>query len=402
MTEGKVVTRLVPCPAWDLEGMESWLSDLAGAGLHFQQDSFLLGFASFEPGESREVRYRLEPGRKRLSFWAPEGDAPEGEALELHAARGWEYAGRRGQFHIYRTEDPQAPEPDTDPAVQALALDALRRRLLSGWIGLCLWFVLYWVLALRGVLNAALALGSGFLLFTLLLMLATGLGDLGAVRSLGRLRRRLRLGEELSHRKDWRKRRRLYWGRRGLLTLLWVLWLALLLGKWMAEVDHRGLVLPVDYAGSVPFATLRELTGQEAVGYESAFARDLDFNSVRAWEDPLAPENYDWNEYARVAYADGSALDGDWQVEYHRMASVPLAKLLFREFALRVRLERRSTPMECPDLGLDGQLAYRSRNHLSTLLLRKGTVVVRAYAFFSGATPFQLSDWGPALAESLN
>ena len=401
MSEEKTMVRPVPCSAWDLEGMESWLSDLASEGLHFQKDSFLLGFASFDAGAPRAIRYRLEPGRRKLSSLGPGDDSPEGEALELHEAQGWEYVGRRGQFFIYRSEDPEAPEPDTEPAVQALALNGLRKRLLSGWIGFAVWLVFYLLFSLRGLVSAALALGSGFILFTSLLILAALLNQLSANRCLGRLRQRLRAGERLRHRKDWRRGRLFYWGKVLLLTVLWILWLVLLLGKWSGSLEHRGEVLPWGKEGQVPFVTLQGLTGKDAAGYEPFFGENLDYNHLRAWSDLLAPENYDWEEHALVTFTDGSSLDGGWYVEYHRMASEGLAKLLMREYALRARLERGFNALVFPDFGLEGQMAWTARFHYPTLYLRQGTVVVRAFALFSSATPLPPAEWGQALAESL-
>ncbi|MBR4703278.1 MAG: DUF2812 domain-containing protein [Oscillospiraceae bacterium] len=401
MSETRTVLRPAPCPAWDLEGMENWLEDMAAQGLRFQADSFLFGFASFEPGEPEEVRYRLEPGRKQLSTLGPGEASPDGEALDLHESQGWEYAGRRGQFFIYRSALPLAPEPDTDPEVQALALGGLRKRLLSGWIGFAVWLAVYLFFSLRGPVYAALALGSGFLLFTGLLVLAALLGQLAAIRSLGKLRRQLRAGEGLTHRKDWRRGRFFHWGKVLLLTLLWILWLGLLLGKWAAGMEHKGEMLPRDYGEDVPFPTISELTGQEEAAYQFFFGTDLQFNHLRAWSDLLAPENYDWRENARVTFRDGSALDGSWYVEYHRMASEGLARELMREYALLARLERGSVKLDIPDFGLDGQMARVSRYHFPTLYLRKGTVVVRAYGSFSSGTPLALEEWGRVLAESL-
>ncbi len=401
MSETRTVLRPAPCPAWDLEGMESWLEDMAARGLRFQADSFLFGFASFEPGAPEAVRYRLEPGRKQLSALGPGEDSPDGEALDLHESQGWEYAGRRGQFFIYRSARPTDPEPDTDPEVQSIALGGLRKRLLSGWIGFAVWLAVYLFFSLRGPVYASLALGSGFLLFTGLLVLAALLGQLAAIRSLGKLRRRLRAGEALEHRKDWKRGRFFHWGKVLLLTLLWILWLGLLLGKWAAGIEHKGEVPPWDQREAVPFVTLPELTGREAEKITPSFGTDLQFNHLRAWSDLLAPENYDWQEIARVTFSDGSALDGSWYVEYHRMASEGLAKELMREFSLLARLERGSVKLDIPDFGLDGQTARASRLRFPTLYLRKGTVVVRACGSFSSATPLALEDWGRALAESL-
>lgn len=51
--------RLPPCPAYDIEGMESWLADQARDGWFLSRDGFLFGVAAFETREPATVRYRL-------------------------------------------------------------------------------------------------------------------------------------------------------------------------------------------------------------------------------------------------------------------------------------------------------------------------------------------------------
>ena len=41
--EPKLVHRLIPCPQYDVSGMECWLSDMASQGLLLQQDGFFAG-----------------------------------------------------------------------------------------------------------------------------------------------------------------------------------------------------------------------------------------------------------------------------------------------------------------------------------------------------------------------
>jgi hypothetical protein len=53
--EPKYAYRLPPCPAYDVEGTERWLSEMARRGLHLSADGFFLGLAVFEKGDGREV-----------------------------------------------------------------------------------------------------------------------------------------------------------------------------------------------------------------------------------------------------------------------------------------------------------------------------------------------------------
>lgn len=82
--EIKYTHRIAPCPAYDVAGTEQWLTDMARRGLHLAPDGFALGIVSFERGEPREVRYRLEAIPKQGFF--DDSDRPDDEAVELAVA----------------------------------------------------------------------------------------------------------------------------------------------------------------------------------------------------------------------------------------------------------------------------------------------------------------------------
>ena len=109
----------VPCPAYDIYGMESWLEHMAREGYLLSSDGFFLGFADFEVSRPCEMKYRLQAARKPRSIF--EYNAPDDDEAELSEVMGWEFVARRGEFHIYRSAAPDAPELNTDPQVQAEA-----------------------------------------------------------------------------------------------------------------------------------------------------------------------------------------------------------------------------------------------------------------------------------------
>ena len=108
----KYVYRLPPCPAYDVEGMESWLCALAWEGLLLRKDGFHAGVAVFEKAAPRRVKYRLEAAQENTGFFG-DGYAPDAEQVELCEEYGWEYVARRGEFYIYRSDDPTARELNT-------------------------------------------------------------------------------------------------------------------------------------------------------------------------------------------------------------------------------------------------------------------------------------------------
>ena len=116
---------LVPCPDYDVEGTECWLTDLAREGLLLKKDGLFAGVAVFERAVPQRVQYRLEAAQKDTGLLG-DGYEPDPEQVELCAQYGWEYVARRGEFYIYRSHDPAARELNTDPAVQALALKAVK------------------------------------------------------------------------------------------------------------------------------------------------------------------------------------------------------------------------------------------------------------------------------------
>lgn len=88
MKIGKRVYRLVPCPWYDVEGIESWLESMAKEGLFLRKEAFFGGFTSFEQGEPKPVRYRLEAAQRSTSFLSESGGEPDAEAVEISGELG--------------------------------------------------------------------------------------------------------------------------------------------------------------------------------------------------------------------------------------------------------------------------------------------------------------------------
>ena len=119
---------LVPCPDYDVAAMEAWLEQQAQKGLFLSaENGFFLGFACFEVGNPKRVRYRLDAIPKEKVF----ADFPENKAAAIQLAQemGWEFVTERREFLIYRCGDEALPELNTDPAVQALSLKRIQSTL---------------------------------------------------------------------------------------------------------------------------------------------------------------------------------------------------------------------------------------------------------------------------------
>lgn len=126
MTEERFVKNaqykeLRPANVYDVAANETWLEDMARQGYRLVGMTGWSGV--FEKADPFTCRYRMQPLSKK------EKRPPE-EMAEAYRELGWEYAGTiPGTFHVWRCEDPTAPELDTDPVVQGMGYRYLRRKM---------------------------------------------------------------------------------------------------------------------------------------------------------------------------------------------------------------------------------------------------------------------------------
>lgn len=399
--ERKRLYRLPPCPDYDVEGTESWLEDMARAGWLLAQDGIFLGVVAFERAQPQTLRYRLAAAKEPTGLFSDSMGYPDREEQDLSAQLGWQYVGTRGDFYIYRSADPAARELDTDPAVQALALEAVRKRQRSRLTTSVLWLILYPLAHMKGMVALPLVeIGAPYLMLWALAFWA--LAKSGAEYfHLRKLKKQLSAGESLTHRADWQRRQK---GRRtlGALNLaLWVLTLTLLFRAW----DHyENSTVPIaDYTDTPPFATMADFAGEGAVYRLDTMP---DYSGVVTWSNFVAPENIKWAQHDSFARPDGSTFDGGYYVNYHRLSGEALARLVAEEYARKDKADYgrmdHFTEVELPDdLPVDEARAYRAL--WPTVVLRKGNVVVHAELYQTGdeGTDLDLAEWAAILAESI-
>ena len=68
--EPKLAYRLIPCPQYDVSGLECWLNQMARQGYMLQKDGFFAGVATFEKTIPQTVFYQLQPAEKSTGMWA--------------------------------------------------------------------------------------------------------------------------------------------------------------------------------------------------------------------------------------------------------------------------------------------------------------------------------------------
>lgn len=324
MAETKYRYRLPPCPAYDIPAMESWLEDLAAKGLHLSRDGFFGPLVTFEEGPPRREKFRLEPTTTNKGLFSEEYE-PNPDTLELHRQMGWTYRARRDQFHIYSSDDPNAPELNTDPQVQAITMAALTKFL---WKSLrsTLVLMLFYAFLYSGnlVITGTILIGS----WRAALLVGLLLWDLGrqlrAITVLTRYRKQLQNGEPLPHRSDYRRTNRRYLASSAVRKALWAFLLISFLAFLLPMLADEHYVPLEDQ--DLPFATLEDL-------YPSAEVKRMNGileSKVYGWSDFLAPQSYDMTEYAEVTF-EGKTFDCYLTVQYFQTRWDWTARILAKE-----------------------------------------------------------------------
>lgn len=398
--------RPAPCPAYDVEGTESWLSDLSAEGLFLSADGFFCGIGIFERREPRRLIYRLEAAERPAGVMG--GDAPpDDEIVDISASMGWQYVSRRGNFCIYAAESPAVREPNTDPAVQAMALAQLSRRVrgtvIDIMVELLIWCFLFPFFRGGGqILIAAINMGTWFWLWGHLLLAWFIIDSCRRGFFLRRLRKRLLANGYLDHAKDWRKNALRHYLLRFAKILAVAAWIIVLLVRLNHGILGTHEISIDEYEADPPFATMIDLAPDGDYTRQSIFG-DMG-NSVRVWSDWLSPVNYAWDEVAYIRDGDTTILSGGLYIDYHETAAPWIAHILAKEYHRTERWDLHGdyALLEIDPPDADYAAAFLDSIHMPTVVLQKGKYIIHA-TFHQHSESFEipLSDWIARMAECL-
>jgi len=397
--EKKTFYRLVPCPAYDVEGIESWLEDLAEEGLFLTSDGFFFGFGFFHKEEPKKLKYRLQAKSDHGSFFA-DGCEPLQEEMELSKEFGWEFVVSHGDFFIYRSFEEQVRELNSDTAVQAITMKQVQKRQINSIFGCLLWLIIYPLAKQKGAfLLPMLYMKSWFYFFTLTMILWFFLGSVWKLVYYTRLRKKLKNGEQLNREKNWKKRAWLYPTKIVVIIVLCCAWGCLVLANIHRQVLFEDEILLEEYNGNPPFATMADIApGKQYEIQPMGYA-----NTVVEWSDVLAPVNYIWEEVAEVKVTEDREVYGFWDINYHELKWEWLAKLVAKDY-MRMDKERDFEFLGELELGLDYAVVYLDDIHMHKVILRQGNKVLQGtFHEYSGEKEdyFTLEEWAKIMADSI-
>lgn len=400
--EPKLVHRFIPCPQYDVSGMECWLSEMAEKGYLLQEDGFFCGIATFEKAAPEKMKYRLQAAGRSTSMWANNNGDPDTEEVELSKEFGWEYVAKRGEFYVYRTNQPDARELHTDKEVQALAMNSIKKRQKDNIFNSIFWGFIYPWLLLRGmVLSVMIHAGTLPIVLMMIAGLWMSINSIVQAAKLIKLRKHVLNGESLGSGTEWKKGVWKYHTNNILRRCVYIVALVLLLKVWSEQVIYENYIPLAEYTGDVPFSTMEDFIGGGEMKLMNMKVGNM--NTVREWTDILSPVNVEWDEVGTVTGADGTILSGGLEVLYHETKADWMAKRLVKEYHRKGKTEKDYALLELELENMDDVVAYNSVLHAQSVILRKGNKILYARFYTSGGetVQFKLSEWAGFLAESL-
>ena len=400
--EPKLVHRLIPCPPYDVSEMECWLSDMAKQGYILQKDGLFVGIATFEKSSPQIITYRLQPAEKSTSMWAGNGGDPDEEAIELSKEYGWEYVAKRGEFHIYCTTDPDAREFHTDPEVQSLAMNAMRKRQRDNIFSGIFWGLFYpWLLFRGKTMLAIIHVGTIPMLVFMTACLWMSIHSIVSAVKLIRLRKKILNGEETGSGSNWKQGAGRYHANNIIRRCFYIAAFLMFLNVMEKQSINEEYIPLTEDTKDMPFATMEDfLRGGERKLMNMQVGN---MNTVREWSDLLSSVNFEWDEAGEVTHPDGRVLSGGLEVIYHETKAPWIAKRLAREYLLKGKESKEFELLELQLENLDQVIAFDSTLHFPSIILREGNKILYARFYTNGSdtVQYELEEWAGILAECL-
>ena len=351
----KSVHRIIPCPDYDVTGVECWLSYMAERGYILREGGVFRGIAAFDRCEPKKVRYRLQPAQKGFVIY--DNDGPSDDEVELNGAFGWKYVAKYGVFNIYRADDMDAREMDTDTEVQAMAMNSLHRSQRFNIIWMSIWIIVYLAIVFTSqpflsMVNRG-SLISIALVLCVIIFIVTGL--VKAV-SLYRLRRKILDGDSLGSGTNWRRGARIYTVKAVVGIIAYVAMIVFGCMFILSDGVDRNQMPLSEYQGEVPFQTITDLVSCSDI--QKVDNVDDDVNTISKWSDILWPENYKVYEYGDIVYTDGNICHGGLVITYHEAKNEWLANKLYQAYVQRAKHQSDYEKIDMKIAGLDDVDAY--------------------------------------------
>lgn len=391
--------RIPPCPYYDTKTMQAWLEEMAAKGMILGKEGIFPGIVAFEKTTPKKIRYRLiasehNPKQSRPYRYAP---IPDQETQSFHREFGWEYIATRRDFHIYACTDPNAPEMETDPLVQAMAYEqAIRREKLD---------VMGYTLL---VAVNALLLGWQFYDFLMgntyrfrtyhawigLMWLFYLVPHIRGFRQLRLRQKLLREGQPLPTSPGYRKTAPGYWlSLAGKALLIAALFLTVFHTP-SAVYPQQDWISLSDYRGEIPFATMQELLPDAQLREDIAWGNEILTTST------VLADTWQLNQQLHITLPDGTKTSGSLNV-VRRHTKLPSVARKQAEKAFSHGEKRNQEPILLAIDGIDYAFYYRDRTYDYVVLQKDNMILTVDLKIYNG-DPLTPEDIAQIMAPYLN
>ncbi len=393
----KQIFRMPPCPAYDITGMENWLTEMAAQGYVLKR-FFTNLIAVFEMREPQNLRYRLT-SLSSNAFAVPDLDPSLDNLKEYCAAYGWDYVDHRGTFCIFVTDDISAPELHTDADVQAMTLEQVRKERKSSLILPVFWtlFIL-WQLMQGGIMLNTIQLGSVWILLFAVLVLMLIIDALLEIRYLGKIQAAIRNSRNIEN-----SRNSVAYQTRTILLFGFAIVLMIVTGvQYYEEKTGNDKIFLSAYIDELPTLTIEDLVPGDT--YKQTDYSEY-ANTITVKSDLLAPVYVSFSQRGAVYQNGICQFEGDIDVTYIETRAPWIAQKLAEDFQTRDesfwrKKVNRYQELELPELDADYAAAWE--HLLPAFVIADGNNVVYVYYHqSSGGDELTLEEIAKMYAESM-
>lgn len=374
--------RIPPCPYWDTKTMEVWLEEMAAKGLILGKEGIFPGIVAFEKGRPQPIRYRLiaseHPYSKGRAYrYAP---IPDEKTQAFHEEFGWKYTATRRDFHIYACTDPNAPEMETDPQIQAMGYAQSAKRQMTDVICYCLIFAIHFLMLLWKVWEYLLGTSHRLSLTNSWISLMWLFYLIPALQGYRKLRQQQKLLEEgtsFPESPGYRKTAPGYWiSLVGKALLLISLFIAVFTSPPSVYREGNGTPLS-EYTGKIPFATMEEMLP------DAQFREDTAWNNHISHSSTILADTWQLNQQLHITLPDGTQTSGSVHITYRNNKIKNAAQdQAEKEFTRGIRSDDDPTLLSIE--GIDYAFYYKDYSYDYVVLQKGNTFLSVNFHIYNG------------------
>lgn len=296
-----IVRRMLPCPSYDIAGLETWFRDCAAEGLFLRENGIGALSAQFETGGPKTMTYRFEPSAYILNTDAIlDQDNLENKTGFLKEA-GWQLLGSHRQYLLFAHAG--TCELHTDPETESVIRMDLARARFVQLLRACVPLLFYGFLVSSHFMQLMIQTGSWIVLATIPFAVVSVIGSVTECVRLFIEASKLEKGIPYSHEKDWRKHAAAFKVFRIMKFCMYTLMAAAFVSMLAADASDAGRISLKDYFEDPPFMTVADFDPDAEYVMNSFVVESLreqfpTFNTMRHYSDLLSRDNYIWTEDA--------------------------------------------------------------------------------------------------------